>query len=81
MDTLQNMRVFVRVVEAGSFTGAAQHLNTTTAYASRARSGWRCVIVTMSSSSRRASSGRPTLIRFSAMKNRWNRIWRCSGGK
>ncbi|CAB3642120.1 LysR family transcriptional regulator [Paraburkholderia rhynchosiae] len=36
MDTLQNMRVFVRVVEAGSFTGAAQHLNTTTAYASRA---------------------------------------------
>jgi DNA-binding transcriptional LysR family regulator len=36
MDTLQNMRVFIRVVEAGSFTGAAQHLNTTTAYASRA---------------------------------------------
>ena len=36
MDTLQNMRVFVRVVEAGSFTGAAQNLNTTTAYASRA---------------------------------------------
>ncbi len=36
MDTLQNMRVFVRVVEAGSFTGAAQHLDTTTAYASRA---------------------------------------------
>ncbi|WP_207005314.1 LysR family transcriptional regulator [Trinickia mobilis] len=36
MDTLQNMRVFVRVVEAGSFTAAAQHLNTTTAHASRA---------------------------------------------
>jgi DNA-binding transcriptional LysR family regulator len=36
MDTLQKMRVLVRVVEAGSFTGAAQHLNTTTAYASRA---------------------------------------------
>lgn len=36
MDTLQNMRVFVRVVESGSFTAAAQHLNTTTAYASRA---------------------------------------------
>ena len=36
MDTLQNMRVFARVVEAGSFTGAAQHLNTTTAYCSRA---------------------------------------------
>ena len=36
MDTLQNMRVFVRVVEAGSFTSAAQHLNTNTAYASRA---------------------------------------------
>jgi len=36
MDTLQNMRVFTRVVEAGSFTGAAQHMNTTTAYASRA---------------------------------------------
>jgi DNA-binding transcriptional LysR family regulator len=36
MDTLQNMRVFVRVVESGSFTGAAQVLNTTTAYTSRA---------------------------------------------
>ncbi|PLZ00353.1 LysR family transcriptional regulator [Burkholderia sp. WAC0059] len=36
MDTLQNMRVFAQVVEAGSFTGAAQRLNTTTAYASRA---------------------------------------------
>jgi DNA-binding transcriptional LysR family regulator len=36
MDTLQNMRVFSRVVEDGSFTAAAQHLNTTTAYASRA---------------------------------------------
>ncbi len=36
MDTLQNMRVFVRVVESGSFTAAAQYLNTTTAYASRA---------------------------------------------
>ncbi|WP_186157684.1 LysR family transcriptional regulator, partial [Burkholderia gladioli] len=31
MDTLQKMRVLVRVVEAGSFTAAAQHLNTTTA--------------------------------------------------
>ncbi|MEA3126905.1 MAG: hypothetical protein QOD67_3924, partial [Caballeronia sp.] len=31
MDTLQNMRVFSRVVEAGSFTAAAQQLNTTTA--------------------------------------------------
>ncbi|MDR8398359.1 LysR family transcriptional regulator [Paraburkholderia sp. USG1] len=36
MDTLQNMRVFLRVVEAGSFTGAAQQLNTTTAFVSRA---------------------------------------------
>ncbi|WP_179404043.1 LysR family transcriptional regulator [Burkholderia guangdongensis] len=36
MDTLQNMRVFVRVVDAGSFTAAAQQMNTTTAYASRA---------------------------------------------
>jgi DNA-binding transcriptional LysR family regulator len=36
MDTLQNMRVFVRVVEAGGFTAAAQQMNTTTAYASRA---------------------------------------------
>jgi DNA-binding transcriptional LysR family regulator len=36
MDTLQNMRVFVRVVESGSFTAAAQQLDTTTAYASRA---------------------------------------------
>jgi DNA-binding transcriptional LysR family regulator len=36
MDTLQNMRAFVKVVEAGSFTAAAQRMNTTTAYASRA---------------------------------------------
>src|SRR5260370_3462397 len=36
MDRLKKMRVFSRVVEAGSFTAAAQHLNTTTAYASRA---------------------------------------------
>lgn len=36
MDTLQKMRVLVRVVEAGSFTSAAHQLNTTTAYASRA---------------------------------------------
>lgn len=36
MDTLQNMRVFVRVVEAGSFTGAAQSLNSTTGAMSRA---------------------------------------------
>jgi DNA-binding transcriptional LysR family regulator len=36
MDTLQNMRMFVRVVEAGGFTAAAQQMNTTTAYASRA---------------------------------------------
>lgn len=35
MDTLQNMRVFTRVVEAGSFTGAAQTLNTTTGAISR----------------------------------------------
>jgi DNA-binding transcriptional LysR family regulator len=36
MDTLQNMRVFVRVVEAGSFTAAAQSLNSTTGAMSRA---------------------------------------------
>jgi DNA-binding transcriptional LysR family regulator len=36
MDTLKNMRAFVRVVESGSFTSAARHLNTTTASASRA---------------------------------------------
>jgi DNA-binding transcriptional LysR family regulator len=36
MDTLQNMSVFVRVVEAGSFTAAAQFLDTNTAYVSRA---------------------------------------------
>jgi DNA-binding transcriptional LysR family regulator len=36
MDTLQNMRLFMRVVEAGSFTAAAQQLNTTTAQTSRA---------------------------------------------
>ncbi|HDR8982647.1 LysR family transcriptional regulator [Burkholderia vietnamiensis] len=36
MDTLQSMRVFVRVVEAGSFTAAAQSLDMTTGAASRA---------------------------------------------
>ncbi|MBV8624438.1 MAG: LysR family transcriptional regulator [Herbaspirillum sp.] len=36
MDTLQNMRVFVRVVEAGSFTQAAQQMSLTTAHVSRA---------------------------------------------
>ncbi|WP_144107940.1 LysR family transcriptional regulator [Paraburkholderia sp. BCC1886] len=36
MDTLQNMRVFVRVVEAGTFTAAAQSLNSTTGAMSRA---------------------------------------------
>jgi DNA-binding transcriptional LysR family regulator len=36
MDTLQNMRVFVRVVDAGSFTAAAQSFNSTTGAMSRA---------------------------------------------
>ncbi|MCM2485181.1 LysR family transcriptional regulator [Burkholderia glumae] len=36
MDTLQNMRVFARVVEAGSFTAAALSLNSTTGATSRA---------------------------------------------
>lgn len=36
MDTLQNMRVFVRVVDAGSFTLAAQQMGLTTAHVSRA---------------------------------------------
>ncbi len=36
MDTLQNMRVFTRVVEAGSFTAAALSLNSTTGAMSRA---------------------------------------------
>jgi len=36
LNTFQNMRVFVRVVEAGGFTAAANQLNVTTAYASRA---------------------------------------------
>lgn len=36
MDTLQNMRVFVRVVDAGSFTSAAQQMSLTTAHVSRA---------------------------------------------
>lgn len=36
MDTLQNMRVFTRVVEAGSFTAAAHSLNATTGAMSRA---------------------------------------------
>lgn len=36
MDTLQSMRVFARVVEAGSFTAAAQSLNSTTGAISRA---------------------------------------------
>ncbi len=35
MDTLQMMRIFVRVAEEGSFTSAAQRLDITTAYASR----------------------------------------------
>ncbi|MFM0277770.1 LysR family transcriptional regulator [Paraburkholderia sediminicola] len=35
MDTIQSMRVFSRVVEAGSFTVAAQKMNTTTAQTSR----------------------------------------------
>lgn len=36
MDTLKNMRAFVRVVEARSFTGAAAQLSLTTAFVSRA---------------------------------------------
>ncbi|NMM04026.1 LysR family transcriptional regulator [Paraburkholderia sp. RP-4-7] len=36
MDTLQNMRIFVRVCETGSFTAASQGMSVTTAYASRA---------------------------------------------
>lgn len=36
MDTLQNMRAFVRVVDAGSFTSAAQQMGMTTAHVSRA---------------------------------------------
>lgn len=36
MDTLQTMRIFARVAEEGSFTAAAQRLNITTAFASRA---------------------------------------------
>ena len=36
MDTLHNMRMFVRVVEAGSFTAAAVQMDVTTAHASRA---------------------------------------------
>jgi DNA-binding transcriptional LysR family regulator len=35
MDTLHNMRVFVRVVEAGSLTAAGHHLNATTTQVSR----------------------------------------------
>jgi DNA-binding transcriptional LysR family regulator len=35
MDTIQSMRIFCRVVETGSFTVAAQNLNTTTAQTSR----------------------------------------------
>ena len=36
MDTLEKMRIFTRVVEAGSFTAAAQQLNESTASTSRA---------------------------------------------
>ncbi|MFM0198007.1 LysR family transcriptional regulator [Paraburkholderia strydomiana] len=36
MNTLQNMRFFARVAEAGSFTEAARHLDTTTGAVSRA---------------------------------------------
>jgi len=35
MDTFRNMKIFVEVAEAGSFTAAAQHLDTTTGYVSR----------------------------------------------
>ncbi|WP_158940158.1 LysR family transcriptional regulator [Burkholderia sp. S171] len=35
MDTLEMMRVFVRIAEEGSFTGAAQRMNLSTASASR----------------------------------------------
>ncbi|CAB3762164.1 LysR family transcriptional regulator [Paraburkholderia humisilvae] len=35
MDTFRNMKIFVEVAEAGSFTGAAQQLDTTTGYVSR----------------------------------------------
>lgn len=38
MDTLQNMRVFVHVVQAGSYTAAAQSLDSTTGAMSRALS-------------------------------------------
>ncbi|WP_213309107.1 LysR family transcriptional regulator [Paraburkholderia sacchari] len=36
MDTIKNMRAFVRIVEAGSFTAAAQSLDSTTGAMSRA---------------------------------------------
>jgi DNA-binding transcriptional LysR family regulator len=36
MDTLQNMRVFARVIESGSFTAAAASMNSTTGAMSRA---------------------------------------------
>ncbi|MGI4981805.1 MAG: LysR family transcriptional regulator [Janthinobacterium lividum] len=36
MDTLTNMRIFTRVVDAGGFTAAARQLNATTAQVSRA---------------------------------------------
>jgi DNA-binding transcriptional LysR family regulator len=38
MDTFQNMRVFMRIVEAGSFTAAARHLQLSIARTSRALS-------------------------------------------
>ena len=41
MDTLQNMRAFSCVAEAGSFTAAAVQLDTTTANVSRAVSNAR----------------------------------------
>src|SRR5579864_9723471 len=39
MNTLQNMRVFARVVESGSFTAAAQQMDATIATISRAVAG------------------------------------------
>ncbi|MEM5312518.1 LysR family transcriptional regulator [Paraburkholderia sp. JHI869] len=36
METLQNMRAFVRIIEVGSFTAAAESMNTTTGVMSRA---------------------------------------------
>ena len=56
MDTLQNMRAFTCVAEAGSFTAAAAQLDTTTANVSRAVSNLKRTCRLACSTARPAAS-------------------------